>query len=131
MKPKQQIWLAAVLSGLASSAAATDIYKCTDDLGNVMYSQTPCADEAAVPSEPGSEEPQRTGADADEGAPAVAVGAELPVRPRDPANAAACRKHIRDEIDRIFLQLGNGVSAEVRRTLREEALALTQALRRC
>ena len=119
-------WLA-ILLAIAAPANA-DIYRCTDEDGNVAYLQLPCPEPAAIEEtvdEPQSEE----GGEGDVEEP---VATPIVESSREPGEALAdCRKRYRDQIDAIDLEMRNGFSPEQAGDYKERLRTLTQQLRAC
>ena len=126
-----------LLTVALAPAAHAEIYKCTDEHGNVAYLQTPCPIEVA-------EEP----ADADDADDPVAAAEEveditefLPEprpaeanvpssrRPDEPLEA--CKKRYRDQIDEIDAELRTSFSSAQADAYKEKLLELTKQLRAC
>lgn len=117
------------LPGAAS--AQTEIHKCTDADGGIVYSQLPCAPQKTV-------EPEKTEPDAQaETAVPLSAERELPVI-EDPqenaeseADRAACRKRFRDAIDAIDAEIGREYTPENAEQYKQRLLVLTRKLRQC
>ena len=117
--------LIAALLLFATSANGADIYKCTDAEGNVAYMQTPCPIEKKKVAEPAAEaEPIEF--NAPEVAPQVPV-----VDNRTDEEIVACKKPHRDEIDSIYVALGDAYTPEQGEEFKNRLRTLTQHLRAC
>ncbi len=116
-----------VLAVLATAHAQTEIHRCSNEQGEVIFQQTPCASEPAAAPEA---EPPAEQADTDVDSPAPPVPTEIP-EPRDEATVAECKKTYRDRIDEIDAQMMEGYTAEQGEAYKEALLALTRELRRC
>jgi hypothetical protein len=120
-------WLPLIVLGVAlAPAAQAEIYKCTDEHGNVAYLQTPCPPEVVT-------EPVTTD-DAEDPAAEVEASEDiaepLPVPQADEA-LEVCRKRYRDQIDAIDAELRASFSPEQAAAYKEKLLALTRQLRAC
>ena len=116
---------------LDTATAQTEIHKCTDADGGIVYSQLPCAPQKSV--EPEKTEPDEIAETAEQ----VAVKRESPVtenpqeKPESEANRAACKKRYRDAIDRIDAEIRREFSPEKGEQYKQQLLALTGKLRQC
>ena len=128
--------LLAVLGAIAYAAptAAADIYKCTDEDGNVAYLQLPCpakkaADPAAVPEQASEQAPEEVL----EEAPEEAMPAPGPAPSSRLGNESldACKKRYRDQIDAIDAELSDSWSDDEAENYKDRLRALTQQLRAC
>ena len=110
---------------LAMLDAHAEIYACEGDDGVMSYQDQPCPEPTESAKDAGSqpaaepESPPRTPEPRTETSPA------------DPELVAACKKRYRDEIDRLFAELQQGIEAEEQDDYRERARALSQQLSRC
>lgn len=134
-----------VLAGLLTSFQAfgqVEIHKCATDDGSIVYQQLPCAPEASPPGgddQAASESPPQAPADpgiaeAAEAAEAVQLVDQRDARDQEPGEAddvAACKQQYRDAIDRIDVEIRDGIAADELEEFREQARALSQALSRC
>jgi hypothetical protein len=102
--------------------AQADIYKCTDEHGNVAYLQTPCPAEV-VKETPSVQEVEKS-EDTTEPPP------EPPSSQPD-ESLEACKKRFRDQIDAIDAELGASISPEQADAYKERLLVLTRQLRAC
>jgi hypothetical protein len=123
--------IVASLSLLDSATAQTEIHKCTDADGGIVYSQLPCAPQKSV--EPEKTEPDEKAETAEQ----VSAMRESPVtenpqeQPESEANRAACKKRYRDAIDAIDVEIGREYSPEKGEQYKQQLLALTRNLRQC
>lgn len=110
---------------ISSSASATDIYKCTDEEGNVAFLQTPCPAEKNPAAEP----------------PAEKVAAEVAdeaayVLPPIESNRSfeeieECKEPYRDEIDEIDADMRVAYAPEQLEDYKKRLRTLTQHMRAC
>lgn len=117
--------------------AQADIFKCTDEYGNVAYLQTPCPAEKV-------EEPAVID-DADAGITEVEQGEEIMESSPGPPSPQAqipssrradepleeCKKRYRDQIDEIDEEIGTAFSPAQADAYKERLLELTRKLRAC
>jgi hypothetical protein len=101
--------------------AQAEIFRCTDTDGNAMFSQTPCVEDKAEPTE----EEVMVAED-----PAVSTPDTNPV-PRDEEAVTQCKKPYRDAIDEIEVEMQEGYSAEQGEVFKQRLRGLTKQLRRC
>ena len=105
-----------------TASAQTQIYKCTDADGGIVYSQLPCVTEKAVEAE--SEPTVSTNP---EPAPT-----EVPEdEPESNTSSAACKKRHRDAIDAIDAEIGREYSPDKAAQYKQRLLLLTRKLRDC
>ena len=123
--------IVASLCLLDTATAQTEIHKCTDTDGGIVYSQLPCAPQKSV-------EPEKTEPDVKaETAQPVSAKRELPVteipqeKPESEANRAACKKRYRDAIDAIDAEIRREYSLEKGEQYKQRLLVLTRKLRQC
>lgn len=116
---------------LNTAGAQTQIHKCTDADGGVVYSQLPCVSHKPV-------EPEKTEPDAKaETATPVAATPELSITevpqeaPELKPGRSACKKHYRDAIDAIDAEIGREYSPDKAEHYKERLLFLTRKLRQC
>ena len=123
--------LALCLGFAVAATAETEIHKCTDADGGIVYSQLPCA--ADEPEAAGEEEAVGSGEDASPEADApVSVVETVDVRPPKSAEElAACKKQYRDQIDAIDAEIQRDYSAEKADDYKQRLLQLTRQLRQC
>ena len=132
------VLLSASLILLAASLPAhAEIYKCTDEDGNVSYQQTPCPvqkteaapateDEGSQPAEPVQDDyvPEST--------PEPRSTQSRASSSRQPGESLGdCKKRYRDQIDEIDAEMRTKFSAEEGAAYKENLLALTKQLRAC
>jgi len=126
-----------LLTASLMPAAHADIYKCTDEYGNVAYLQMPCpavkVEDTAVTH------------DADAPIAEAAQGEEMMESPPEPQSTEAqvpssrrpgealdvCKKRYRDQIDEIDAELRTAFSPAQGDAYKERLIALTQQLRAC
>lgn len=116
---------------------AADIYRCTDENGNVAYLQLPC------PPEEDAEREVTPDADASQAEQAVNWMSAQPQPEAEqltnPAPSSrlenesldTCKKRYRDQIDAIDAELRSSWSADEAGNYKEQLRALTQQLRAC
>ncbi len=127
-----RLWLLALCLGCVVDAnAQTEIHKCTDADGGIVYSQLPCA-----PVKPDVVEEDEAEESAEEDT-STATEVELiaePVEDRLPKTAdelAACKKLYRDQIDAIDAEIQREYSQEKADDYKQRLLQLTRQLRQC
>jgi len=126
-----------LLTAALMPAAHAEIYKCTDEYGNVAYLQTPCpakkVEETAVTH------------DADARIAEAAQGEEMTESSPEPQSTEThipssrqpgepledCKKRYRDQIDKIDAEIPTALSPEQGEVYKERLIALTQQLRAC
>ena len=129
--------LGILLTVALMSAAHADIYKCTDEHGNVAYLQTPCpAKKEAEPEATDDEDAQTVEAEPDEYVPESTPDPQSTAAPvassRHPGETLDdCKKRYRDQIDEIDAELRTAFSAEQGAAYKEQLLTLTSQLRAC
>ena len=116
---------------LNTASAQTQIHKCTDADGGVVYSQLPCAPQKPVESE-------KTEPDAKvESAIPVPSEEELPTtdvpqeEPESKTNRSACKKRYREAIDAIDAEISSEYSPDKAEHYKQRLLLLTRKLRQC
>jgi len=116
---------------LNAANAQTEIHKCTDADGGVMYSQLPCAPQKLV-------EPKNTVPEAEVESPSPVSASEESSVAGIPAEKAeletdtsACKKRYRDAIDAIDAEIGQEYSPEKAEHYKQRLLLLTRELRQC
>ncbi len=126
-----------LLTAALTPTAHADIYKCTDEHGNVAYLQTPCPAEI-VEKTPVTldDDTQIDEAVQDEDLTEALPEPQLPGvqvpssrRPGEPLND--CKKRYRDQIDEIDAEMQTVFSSEQGDAYKEKLLALTKQLRAC
>ena len=126
--------IVASLCLLNTATAQTEIHKCTDDDGGIVYSQLQCPPQKSVEAE--KTEPDE---EADKAQNAEPVSAErappvidsLQEKPESEANRAACKKRYRDAIDVIDAEIRRDYTPEKGEQYKQRLLALTRKLRQC
>ena len=129
-----EIRLALLTTGLcvaASATAQTEIHKCTDADGGIVYSQLPCpAAKADVPDE--AEAAEKTEEDSTTANEDDYIVFQVEDRaPRSADEVAACKKKYRDQIDAIDAEIKREYSAEKADNYKRRLLQLTRQLRLC
>ena len=125
-----------LISALASAAYA-DIYKCTDEHGNVAYLQTPCpVEEAEKPAATHDEDAQVVEAEQDDYVPEStperrSTEASVPPSRRAGETLQGCKKRYRDQIDEIDAEMRTAFSPEQGAAYKDRLLVLTKQLRAC
>ena len=120
--------------GLSVTATAeTEIHRCTDADGGIVYSQLPCPAQPAPEEDEKGEEGEAVEASAD---PLFAeydaiTDDEAAREPRSAEEVAACKQQYRDAIDAIDAEIAREYSAEKSDEYKERLLELTRQLRRC
>ena len=131
MRGVRTILIALSLSLPGTAAAQTEIHKCTDAEGSIVYSQLPCAPQKPVErdkSEP-VEEAEIATPGPSKREPPVAENSQEQAEPD--ANRAACKKRYREAIDAIDAEIGREYSPEKGDQYKQRLLALTRKLRQC
>ena len=133
--------LLSALSGLLcvtlASAAYADIYKCTDEHGNVAYLQTPCPVEVAEePAATDDEDARIVEAEQDEYVPEStpeprSTEAAVPSSRQPGETLQDCKKRYRDQIDEIDAEMRTAFSQEQGAAYKDRLLVLTRQLRAC
>lgn len=109
----------------------TEIHKCVDAEGGIVYSQLPCTDHKPADAEPPKTSevakpvlPERAADDVPEsGDPQEDAGTE--------ARKQACKKRHRDAIDAIDAEIRSNYSREKDADYKQRLLTLTRKLREC
>lgn len=118
-------------------AAYADIYKCTDEHGNVAYLQTPCpVKEAEEPADSDKEDAQMAEAEQDDYVPEStpeprSTEASVPSSRRAGETLQDCKKRYRDQIDEIDTEMRTAFSPEQGTAYKDRLLKLTRQLRAC
>jgi len=122
-------------AALSVPTVAADIYRCTDENGNVAYLQLPCPPAEDVEREvtPDADASQAELADNWMSAQPDAEQATNPAPSSRLENESldTCKKRYRDQIDAIDAELGSSWSADEVGNYKEQLRALTQQLRAC
>ena len=113
------------------AVADTEIHKCTDADGGIVYSQLPCAPEKpdVVEEEQAEDSSAGNAPVADEARLAVEQVNDRP--PKSAEELAACKKQYRDQIDAIDAEIQRDYSAEKADDYKQRLLQLTRQLRQC
>ena len=136
---KHYFLLSALLILLVAALAPVvqaDIYKCTDEDGNVAYRQTPCPVEKAEEPAATEEESPPVEAEQDDYVPEStpepqSAEAQVPSSRQPGESLDDCRKRYRDQIDEIDAEMQTAFSPEQGTAYKERLLALTKQLRAC
>jgi hypothetical protein len=129
-----------LLTAALASAAQADIYKCTDEHGNVAYLQAPCpVEKAEGPSAADDEDLPAAEAELDEKIEEImestvepqSSDAQAAASRRPGEQVADCKKRYRDQIDEIDAEMRRSFSPEQGDAYKERLLALTSQLRAC
>ena len=108
---------------LNTASAQTQIHKCTDADGGVVYSQLPC-----VPQKPAETDKPEPDAEAESATPVSEIPQE---EPEFKADRSACKKRYRGEIDAIDAEIGREYSPDKAEQYKQRLLLLTRKLRQC
>jgi hypothetical protein len=114
-----------------SATAQTEIHKCADADGGIVYSQLPCEPQEPVLPEKTEPEPKV------ETTPPEATQEILPLTevaqetPESIADSSACKKLYRDGIDAIDAEIGREYTPEKADLYKLRLLVLTRKLRQC
>jgi hypothetical protein len=104
-------------------SAHADIYKCTDEDGNVAYLQLPCPATKAAATE--------VARDADSDTDIAAPQPPTPSSRLENESLENCKKRYRDQIDEIDAEMRADYSPEQSDSYMERLRPLTQQLRAC
>lgn len=118
----------AALSAFALPKAHADIYKCTDEDGNVAYLQLPCPAKAVQKPEPADDPDSDI---AEYVPPPEQLEAVTPSSRLEGELLEDCKKRFRDQIDAIDAEILSDYSPEQGKAYKEQLLALTRQLRAC
>jgi len=119
-----------LLAAALTPAVYADIYKCTDEHGNVAYLQTPCPIEVA--KEPEVTDEEEDVEDVTEFLPEPQRAEPKPPSSRRPGEPLeVCKKRYRDQIDKIDAELRVSLSPAQAGEYKERLLELTKQLRAC
>jgi len=111
--------------------AETEIHKCADADGGVVYSQLPCAPAKAGRDENADDEELADAGEpepADDALPGFAAS-EAPQRSEQ--ETAVCKKRYRDAIDAIDAEIGREYSTDQAEAYKQRLIGLTRELRNC
>ena len=116
---------------LNTASAQTQIHKCTDADGGIVYSQLPCVSQKSV--EPEKTEPEaKVESEAPESAMREPPNRESPnPEPELETNRSACKKRHRDAIDAIDAEINREYSPDKAEQYKQRLLVLTRKLRQC
>lgn len=128
MKTRTAVALLLVTATYISDVQA-EIYRCTGDDGNMVFSQVPCAKEPEEVKEEDATEDSEA-AEADEAAP-LNTDVDGTNHVRDSGSIAQCKKPYRDAIDAIEARMLNGYTVDQGEAYKKQLLGLTKGLRRC
>jgi len=126
-----------LLTATLMPAAHADIYKCTDEYGNVAYLQTPCpaekVEETAVTHDADARVADAAqGKEMTESSPAPqSPETQTPSSRRPGEPLEVCKKRYRDQIDEIDAEIRADFSPAQGDVYKERLIALTQQLRAC
>jgi len=132
------VLLALCLFSLKPAGAQTEIHKCTDADGGVVYSQLPCAPMKATQTE--TAEPSDTAVPSEAALPLEIAElfetseTEQEAAREEPAlqvDKSSCKKHYRDAIDAIDAEIGREYTPEKAEQYKQRLLRLTTGLRQC
>jgi hypothetical protein len=114
-----------------SATAQTEIHKCADADGGIVYSQLPCEPQEPVILEKTEPEPKA------ETVPPESTKEILPLTevpqetPESNADSSACKKLYRNGIDAIDAEIGREYTPEKADQYKQRLLVLTRKLRQC
>ncbi len=111
------------------SDVQAEIYRCTDEDGNMVFSQFPCAKNPEEAEEQEAAE-ETAAAEADDARPADS-DVDGALRVRNSGVVAQCKKPYRDAIDAIEARMLNGYTPDEGEAYKKQLLGLTKGLRRC
>lgn len=116
---------------LNTANAQTQIHKCTDAEGGVVYSQLPCRPHETIESEKTEPDAKAESAIQVSGKPERSTD-KVPTEERElGADRAACKKRYRDAIDVIDEEIRREYSADKAEEYKQRLLQLTRKLREC
>jgi hypothetical protein len=114
-----------------------DIYKCTDEHGNVAYLQLPCSTDSEEPTD-ASDNAEAESAEQEPPGDEVAFSTVPEIAPSQVLSSRRpgeliddCKKRYRDEIDLIDAEMRRGFSTQQGNDYKISLLALTAQLRAC
>lgn len=124
--------LTAVCFCLAGTASAqTQIHKCTDADGGVVYSQLPCVSQKSMESEKTEPETKVESQTPDLAAREPSTAQVPQEEPKLEADRSACKKRYRDAIDAIDAEINREYTPEKAEQYKQRLLVLTRELRQC
>lgn len=125
------------LATAAFSATHADIYKCTDEHGNVAYLQLPCPTEELKSAhntdnaDVSAAEPEQREDEEDPTYESQIPAPQTPSSRRPGERLDACKKRYRDQIDEIDAEIRKSYTPAQGELYKKRLLALTQQLRAC
>jgi len=135
MKVHALLLAACCAAGFPGIASGAEIYKCTDDDGNVAYLQLPCPEQKEADELPAPEAEMPVADDSDgfmNIVPEPEAEIAAPPSSRRPEETLdECKDRYRDQIDAIDAELGVSLSAAEAQDYRERLRTLTLQLRAC
>lgn len=124
--------LTAVCFCLAGTASAqTQIHKCTDADGGVVYSQLPCVSQKSMESEKTEPETKVESQTPDLAAREPSTAQVPQEEPKLETDRSACKKRYRDAIDVIDAEINREYTPEKAEQYKQRLLVLTRELRQC
>jgi hypothetical protein len=118
-----------LVAAIHISDVRAEIYRCTGEDGNMVFSQVPCARDPEEAKEKDAAEESKA-AEADEAAPEE-IDVDDAMHVRDAGAVAQCKKPYRDAIDAIEARMLNGYTPDQGEAYKKQLLGLTKGLRRC
>ena len=116
---------------LNTADAQTQIHKCTDAEGGVVYSQLPCVSLKSVEPEKTEPDPKTETASPVAATPELSI-TDIPQHgPKPGPGASTCKKHYRDAIDAIDAEISREYSPDKAEQYKQRLLLLTRKLRQC
>ena len=128
------IRLALLLIGLGCGCPAlaqTEIHKCTDADGGIVYSQLPCAPQEQEGDDEKQPEEAADGIAAEYVPESTVVLQANDGPPKSAEEVAECKKRYRDQIDAIDAEIQREYSEEKADDYKQRLLQLTRQLRQC
>ena len=128
------IRLTLILIGLGcgcSTLAQTEIHKCTDADGGIVYSQLPCAPQDQEGDDQNQDEKTADGIAAEYVPESTVVLQASDGLPKSAEEVAECKKRYRDQIDAIDAEIQREYSEEKADDYKQRLLQLTRQLRQC
>ena len=124
--------LTAVCFCLAGTASAqTQIHKCTDADGGVVYSQLPCVSQESMESQKTEPETKVEREPPDLAARELSTTEVPQEEPELETDRSACKKRYRDAIDAIDAEINREYTPENAEQYKQRLLVLTRELRQC
>ena len=124
---------------LAARAAASEVYKCEDPEGGIVFQQTPCPEPEAEPPEEDADGAEEA-AEATEPRQRPSVGRNESVEDvvaarqeerRLSEEVEACKQQYRDAIDAIDVEIQNSYAPEQKEYYLQRLKALTDKMSAC